>query len=118
MGGAVGVGTGVDEAGEGGVGVGVDSAGEESIGVGVGVAGGGGIGAGVDIAGGGDADAGASVAAGVTGAVVDCGDATGPQAAVSRARTVIRSANAGDPDKVPIVNTCLRKYNHRVRSAG
>ena len=72
---------------------------------------------GVDAVGGGGVAVGASVAAGVTGAVVDCGDATGPQAEVSRARTDIRmditSASTDDLETVLIISTPLRENNRR-----
>ena len=128
MGGAVGVGTGVDAAGGGGVGAGVEVADGEGTGEGievadgggtgegVEVADGGGTGEGVDVAGGGGVAVGASVAAGVTGAAVDCGDSTGPQAVVRRARTNIMSASIDDLETVLIISTLLSKNSHRLGS--
>ena len=67
----------------------------------------------VDEAGGGGVGVGIDVAAGVAGTVVDGGDATGPQAAVSRARTDIMSASTDDLEPVLIISTPLRENNHR-----
>ena len=116
VGGAVGVGTGVDAAGGGGVGAGVEVADGGGTGEGIEVADGGGVGAGVDVASGGGVAVGASVAAGVTGAAVDCGDFTGPQAVVSRARTNIMSASIDDLETVLIISTLLSKNSHRLGS--
>ncbi len=107
---AVSAGTGVDAAGRAGVAEGVEVADGEGTGEGVDVGGGGGVGVG---AGGGGVAVGASLAAGVTGAVVDCGDATGPQAAVSRARTDIMSASTDDLEPVLNISTPPRENNQR-----
>ena len=113
---AVSAGTGVDAAGRAGVAEGVEVADGEGTGEGVDVPGGGGVGAGVDVASGGGVAVGASVAAGVTGAAVDCGDSTGPQAVVSRARTNMMSASIDDLETVLIISTLLSKNSHRLGS--
>ena len=107
---AVSAGTGVDVAGRAGVAEGVEVADGEGTGEGVDVGGGGGVGVG---AGGGGVAVGASVAGSVRGTAVDCGGATGPQAAASRARTDVMSASTDDLEPVFIICTSLREINHR-----
>ena len=91
------VGAGEDLPWDGGKGAGVNAAGDE------------GPDAGVDAAGGGGVAVDASLAAGVGGTAVDCGDATGPQAAASSARTDIVSGSTNDLETVLVIRTLLTK---------